>query len=187
MIRFPGRPRWTAATLALGLAALGFASISAMADEHRHREGPRGGYHEFREHDVRRFPEHELALWRTGLWRHEWHDGRYGWWWFVAGVWYFYERPVYPYPMVVAPVTYVAPVTGPNLPGPPVSPQGTTLMPPPGAPQSYYYCDSARGYYPAVPQCPEPWRVVPVAPPAPMQPPQPPAPGAPYGPPPPGR
>ena len=184
MTRSVAAPRRLAA---LGLIALGLASSPARADEYRHHEGPRGGYHEFREHDVRRFHERDLALWRTGAWHHEWHDGRYGWWWFVAGVWYFYEQPVYPYPLVVAPVTYVAPVTGPNLPGPPVSPQGTTMVAPQGAPQPYYYCDSARGYYPAVPQCPEPWRVVPVAPPAPMQPPQPPAPGAPYGPPPPGR
>ena len=176
---------WRLAALAFGLITVGLAASPVRADEPRRHEGPRGGYHEFRERDVHRFHERDLALWRTGAWHHEWHDGRYGWWWFVAGVWYFYERPVYPYPMVVAPVTYVAPVTGPNLPGPPVSPQGTTVVAPQGAPQSYYYCDALRGYYPAVPQCPQPWRVVPVAPPAPMQPPQPPAPGAPYGPPPP--
>ena len=34
-------------------------------------------------------------------------------------------------------------------------------------PQQYwYYCDSARGYYPYVSNCPEQWRAVPATPPA---------------------
>jgi hypothetical protein len=36
--------------------------------------------------------------WENGHWRHEMHDGRYGWWWDVDGAWYFYEEPIYPYP-----------------------------------------------------------------------------------------
>ena len=31
--------------------------------------------------------------WDRGVWRHEWHNGRYGWWWDVGGAWYFYDRP----------------------------------------------------------------------------------------------
>lgn len=31
--------------------------------------------------------------WDRGVWRHEVHNGRYGWWWDVGGAWYFYDRP----------------------------------------------------------------------------------------------
>lgn len=154
------------------------SGFHSLADEFRH--GPHE--HPFREHDVHRFRPHELELWRGGVWRHEWHEGRLGWWWAVGGAWYFYERPIYPYPMVVANVVYVPPVTvvaptysGPQMP--PVSPQGTTVvapLSPPGVPapgvpapeaQLYFYCDSAKAYYPAVMQCPQPWRRVPLMPP----------------------
>jgi hypothetical protein len=39
---------------------------------------------------------------------------------------------------------------------------------PPGPPpaSNWYYCESAKTYYPYVGQCPEPWRVVPATPPA---------------------
>lgn len=42
--------------------------------------------------------------WDRGGWRHEWRNGRYGWWWDVGGAWYFYEQPVYPYPTVISDV-----------------------------------------------------------------------------------
>ena len=46
-------------------------------------------------------------------------------------------------------------------------PQAVTAAPsgPPPA-QYWYYCDSAHGYYPYIPSCPEPWRAVPATPPA---------------------
>jgi hypothetical protein len=31
--------------------------------------------------------------WERGRWRHEWRNGRYGWWWDVGGAWYFYDQP----------------------------------------------------------------------------------------------
>ena len=31
--------------------------------------------------------------WDRGVWRHEVHNGRYGWWYDVGGAWYFYDRP----------------------------------------------------------------------------------------------
>jgi hypothetical protein len=74
--------------------------------------------------------------WRRGAWWHGRHDGRLGWWWTVDGAWYLYPTPVYPYPDPA----YAAP--------PPV----------------YYWCDNPRGYYPAVPACAMPWRIVPAAP-----------------------
>jgi hypothetical protein len=33
---------------------------------------------------------HGRLAWENGRWRHEMHDGRYGWWWDVDGAWYFY-------------------------------------------------------------------------------------------------
>jgi hypothetical protein len=73
-----------------------------------------------------------------GHWVHTWHDGRYGWWWTGPDYWYWYPAPVYyDYP----PAVYIAP------PGP--APQPT-----------WYYCDSAKGYYPYVRSCASGWRAV---------------------------
>ena len=35
---------------------------------------------------------HGRLAWEGGQWRHEAHNGRYGWWWDVGGVWYFYPE-----------------------------------------------------------------------------------------------
>jgi hypothetical protein len=74
-----------------------------------------------------------------GHWVHTWHDGRYGWWWAGPDYWYWYPAPVYyDYP---PPPAYIA------SPGP--APQST-----------WYYCDSAKGYYPYVRSCTSGWRAV---------------------------
>ena len=165
------------ALLALFLAGFGLGSVllygaAAQAEESHHEM--RHDHHVFHEHDVRLFGPHDLALWRTGAWRQEWHNGRFGWWWAVGGVWYFYERPVYPYPMVVADVMYMQPMVVPAPGYPPSvvvnppSPQGTTVVAPQNRPApTLFYCDSAKGYYPNVQQCPEPWRSVSAMPPGP--------------------
>lgn len=78
-----------------------------------------------------------------GHWVHTWHDGRYGWWWAGPDYWYWYPAPVYyDYP---PPPDYVAP-EGP-------APQPT-----------WYYCDSAKSYYPYVRSCASGWRAVPASP-----------------------
>ncbi len=59
--------------------------------------------------DYRHFGPDDRALWARGGWRHEYHDGRWGWWWFVDGLWYWYDQPVYPYPTTVSVVTYAPP------------------------------------------------------------------------------
>jgi len=46
--------------------------------------------------------------WDRGHWRREWRNGRYGWWWDVGGAWYFYERPIYPYPTMISDVEVLA-------------------------------------------------------------------------------
>jgi hypothetical protein len=102
---------------------------------------------------IERFHEHDWALWRAGVWRHEVHDGRLGWWWVVGPNWYFYPEPVYPYPdPYVPPVAVIVPQTS------------ASPAPPPPTPQYWYYCESAKGYYPYVPECPSGWRVVPATP-----------------------
>jgi hypothetical protein len=108
--------------------------------------GPHAG--DFHGRDFAHFGPGELHAWRGGLWRHEWHDGRFGWWWVVGGNWYFYPVPIYPYPTYVPPAIVVEPPT-------PV-PAG---LPPA---QFWYYCDNPRGYYPYVASCLGPWHAVPV-------------------------
>ena len=78
-----------------------------------------------------------------GHWVHGWHDGRFGWWWAGPDYWYWYPAPVY-YDYPPSP-DYVAPA------GP--APQPT-----------WYYCDSAKGYYPYVRSCASGWRAVPASP-----------------------
>jgi hypothetical protein len=125
---------------------------------------------DFRWHGhIERFHEHDWDVWRGGQWRHEFHDGRWGWWWIVGPTWYFYPQPVYPYPNPYEPPVAVI-----------VQPRPATPAPPPPQPQNWYYCEAARGYYPYVPSCPGGWRAVPATPGAPPSASQ----GAPPGPPP---
>jgi hypothetical protein len=127
------------------LAAAAFlmlAGMSAMPGMAQGRPGP-GGPHGHWEGDIHRFHEHDWDRWRGGRWYHGRHSGRDGWWWIVGGLWYFYPQPVYPYPNPYVPPVVVAP----------------TAPPPP--PANYYYCDNPAGYYPYVPTCRVPWRLVP--------------------------
>jgi hypothetical protein len=132
-------------------ASLLATPLPAVAQEHF-------THHVFHGRDVVHFRGVDRDIWLGGHWHHEWHNGRFGWWWFAGGVWYFYDTPIYPYPTVVSDVTVVEPMAAP----PP--PQGT------GAPM-YYYCDNPAGYYPYVATCSTPFRPVPAAPPPPSAPP----------------
>lgn len=98
----------------------------------------------------------DMDRWRGGYWVHGDHDGRLGWWWVVAGLWYFYPQPVYPYPEPYAPLYY-----------PPVQPELPIPAPPPV--QYWYYCNAAKAYYPYVQTCPGGWVRVPATPSAPNQ------------------
>ena len=92
--------------------------------------------------NIHRFVDLDARVWRGGRWHHDRHRGRFGWWWVVGGLWYFYPQPVYPYPD-------------------PFSPSEVDYGP--GAAGGYwYYCESAGQYYPYVTDCPEGW--VPVVP-----------------------
>ncbi len=137
----------------LGGLLLSAAAPSASAAEH-----PFGGFHAFHGRNIHAFGPHELGIWRGGIWRQEWHNGLFGWWWFVAGEWYLYPTPIYPYPTVVS-ETVVVDSSAPPPPTVVVSPGAS--MP---ASQAWWYCDNPAGYYPHVPVCSVPFRPV-----APMQ------------------
>lgn len=82
-------------------------------------------------------------------------------WWGPYPYWP-YDPPYPPYPYVYPPPPVIVqepPVYVQQVPPPAPSPS----LPPP--PEIYwYYCASARAYYPSVPQCPEAWIKVPPRP-----------------------
>lgn len=141
----------------LAVAALSAAIALPVMAEGRH-EGRGGEHHVVRgwggERDIRHFESRHYPVWRSGIWRHERHDGRFGWWWVVAGTWYFYPAPIYPYPdPYIPPYIVVRPAPQPAVP----------VTQPPA--QYWYYCDASKNYYPYVSTCPGGWREVPATPP----------------------
>jgi len=79
---------------------------------------------------------HGRQAWEGGRWRHEAHNGRYGWWWDVGGVWYFYPQPMEGPPAYVSDVEIVEDFGGPDGP-PPVAggyPPPVAYAPPPPPP-----------------------------------------------------
>ncbi len=76
------------------LAVCVAAAVGLPGLAHAQHEGGRhwhGG-------DIRHFHAHDLPVWRAGHWYHGYYGGRFGWWWMVGGVYYWYPQPVYPYP-----------------------------------------------------------------------------------------
>jgi hypothetical protein len=129
-------------------------------------------YAEHREHgwdrhrDIRHFQSHDLHRWNSGRWVHGHHDGYLGWWWVVAGLWYFYPSPVYPYPDPYTPSVVVQqspPVIVQQAPATPTPPPAPAEAP--STPQYWYYCEPASMYYPYVSSCPTGWKKVPAVPP----------------------
>jgi hypothetical protein len=47
-----------------------------------------------RSHNFRGHVYHGQHAWEHGRWRHEKRNGRFGWWWDVGGIWYFYPEPI---------------------------------------------------------------------------------------------
>lgn len=57
---------------------------------------PRGGFAHSRL-PLRNFGGHTYhgkLAWNQGRWHRETHNGRYGWWWDVGGIWYFYPDAI---------------------------------------------------------------------------------------------
>ncbi len=151
------KPIAFAASLAVALTSGG---VVAWAQDHHHLAGPPAGhpgYHHgpgFHGHDFAHFTPAERAAWTGGAWNHGWHNGRFGWWWGVGGIWFYYPAPIYPYPDYVADFYY-----DPGMGVPPVAPAA-------GSPPGYwYYCRPSAAYYPYVQNCAVPWTpVVPTPP-----------------------
>ena len=148
---------------ALAVATLVAISMPASAEQNERRggdgrrEGFGGGGDIFRgDGDIHRFGRHDYDVWRSGGWRHGRHGGRLGWWWVVAGTWYFYPEPVYPYPDPYIPPVIVT------------QPPAQSFAPPPA--QFWYFCAASNAYYPYVSSCPKGWETVPASPPAPPPP-----------------
>jgi hypothetical protein len=132
-----------------------------------HRQVVRQHY-EFHGHDVHRFSRKQLARWRGGRWNNTCYGGRCGWWWFAGGQWYFYDSPIYPYPLEVSAITYLesegaaAAVAEPTMPV--VQPAPAPAFSAQSLPQVWYFCAAANAYYPYVSSCPSGWQIVPAAP-----------------------
>ena len=81
-----------------------------FAQAHGPHFGAAPGHHEFVHHDVAHFSREDWDHWHGGHWSTSCFGGRCGWWWSAGGQRYFYERPIYPYPLFVSEVAYVEPV-----------------------------------------------------------------------------
>jgi hypothetical protein len=107
------------------------------------------GWHHFRGGAVVAWGPEDIGLWRGGYWHHGVYGSRVGWWWAVGGAYYWYPEAVYPYPSVASEVVVT---------------QTPTVITPPAAAPSYYYCDNPAGYYPQIQVCNQPFRPVSVVP-----------------------
>ena len=126
-------------------------------DEHAHRFDRDSGWH----HDgFRRFSDDDWNSWRHGHWVRG-HDGdELGWWWVVAGLWFFYPHQVAnPYPYVQPSTTVVVNPSAAQSP----NSAATTSTPA----QYWYYCRASKAYYPYVKSCAGKWEKVPSTPPPP--------------------
>jgi len=96
----------------------------------------------------------------------------------IGGLPYYYANDVYYAP---APGGYVVAEPPPTAPGPAAQAPSLPQTPPPPPPQAapapggapsatWYYCDSAKAYYPYAAECKEGWRSVPATPPPPPPP-----------------
>jgi len=106
-----------------------------------------GGLGTFHGRHYRDFGRGDRYAWQRGRWRHDWHDGRLAWWWFVDGLWFYYPAPIYPYPSYVGPGYYDDYYDEYGTP-----------------PYYWYYCDDPPGYYPYVRRCNGRWQPVPPTP-----------------------
>lgn len=153
----------TAVLLVTSVATPAFAEREGGrdGDRHNHHQRPQKIQEEsvFHGGDIRHFDEHDFGIWRGGAWRQASHDGQFGWWWVIGGLWYSYPQPVYPYPDPYAPPVVV------TQPAPTVANQPVVVAPA-AASNSWYYCASTQGYYPYTASCPEGWETVPATPPA---------------------
>jgi hypothetical protein len=139
-------------------------AAQARFDEHvrdptREHETARLHEHDFHTRDVRRFDVQETQHWRTGRWHNDWHYGRFGWWYDVDDVWYAYPAPIFPYPLVVAPIV-VEDAVGPVPDAPPPAAAAVSFAPLPPLPKAAYHCGNPEGFFPVVEECSVEWIAV---------------------------
>lgn len=139
------------------------APSAAFASRHGGAAPTQFSHGQFYGHDFAHFTPHDQALWHGGVWHHEERNGRYGWWYVVDGIWYFYDEPIYPYPTFIPDIVYipdvveVAPPPPPEVEAPPPAPAAASYY--------YYFCPDTQTYYPYVTSCASPWQQVAPTPP----------------------
>jgi hypothetical protein len=150
---------------ALAAAAVCSAALADRGHDDRHYDHHYDHHYDrYRGHgDMHRFYVHDYPRWRGGQWYHGYHGGRVGWWWTVDNFWYSYPQPIYPYPDPYIP-PMVEQQSAPPYRENEYQEKGDEQQEPPPA-QNWYYCNSARNYYPYVSACPEGWQTVPATPP----------------------
>lgn len=113
---------------------------------------------------IHEFHERHAEVWRGGNWYHGNYGGRFGWYWVVGGAYYFYPRPIYPYPDPYVPGAVVA--SGPVAPAPPPPSQpAAPVLQGQNLPSVWYFCESSQAYYPYVAECASGWKTMPARPP----------------------
>jgi len=122
-----------------------------VRDPAKEKEFAKAHENDFHTTNVRDFNHAELSRWQGGSWHDGWYDGHWGWYWEVAGVPYWYDAPVYPYPLVVAPLYVETPVVVPVMV--PLTP----IQPLPAAPLVAYHCAAPEGLYPTIAACAGGW------------------------------
>jgi hypothetical protein len=153
----PGRAEEARAGGGRALAADDPARAHGRFDEHvrnpeREHDIARLHGQDFHVRNVRYFNDREWHDWRGGYWHNEYYDGRFGWWFDVGGVYYPYAAPIFPFPLVVAPLVYE------DVPAEPPPPPG--FVPLPALPQAAYHCSDPSGFYPALQSCGSGWTVL---------------------------
>jgi hypothetical protein len=112
------------------------------------------------------------GAWHGGGWHGGWNGGWYGGWGggvFIGGPWWWGFPYTYPYAYPYGPYGYYPP---PYYTYPPAVGQGPSVYIQQSPAQSsdesqsgyWYYCASAKAYYPTVQKCREAWVKVPAAP-----------------------
>jgi len=120
----------------------------------------------FSAHDYRHFNHWEQERWRHGTWHHGYHHGRLGWWWYLNGGWFFYNTPIYPYPLYLSDNAYYDDYYydgGDGYDGDYGDRRDGDYDDYSGQPASdgyWYYCRDPQGYYPDVRTCRTDWQRV---------------------------
>jgi hypothetical protein len=95
-----------------------------------------------------------------------WHGGGgYAPWWIIPPLVLLATLPAYDrYPVYDPPIVVQQPPPTVVVQQPPAAPAMPPAQVMASPPVQYYYCESAKGYYPYVPSCPSGWTQVPATP-----------------------